>query len=64
MKIEIGQKVVSRSGFVFEVVKIARGWITCQGKHSGAFDHYTEKDFIGRFGDQLPKEKPKQGELM
>lgn len=75
--IEKGQKVVSRSGFVHTVVRVHkdredRTWVVTESEASKARSHYSktyqehylEKEFLARFGDQLPKEKPKQGELM
>lgn len=72
MNIEKGQRVVSRSGFVFQVVKLGDVWVTVKGP-SGTLEHYTREWFADRFVDQLPRNKFKenkrkpvavQGELM
>lgn len=58
MTIQKGQRVVSRSGFVFEVVYVGPRGITVKSKMSDKPERYSQEEFIGRFGSQMPPEFP------
>lgn len=52
-----GDKVKSRFGFTFTIQRIhkdaeGRTWIVVASEISGTEEHYTEEQFMARFGDR------------
>lgn len=67
-EIKIGQTIKGTFGFDYTIVKVGpdakgRDWVVMKDPE-GKLSHRLREHFEKLYGDQLPKEKPKQGELM